>query len=137
MGLKLILALPSSAAPWILGYEFIAGLFYANFCYTTQQLDLCQSHYGFIYMVVAPWHPAYLKNVYRVWQLVIEHMQVPRLETHHMIYLHKYLNMFDHQQPHPVVSCLASVLTGARNQLSVSTGAWHETKEYVLGYSGK
>ena len=34
-------------------------------------------------------------ELYRV-QLVIEHMQVPMLETHHSIYLHKYLNMFDH-----------------------------------------
>ena len=33
---------------------------------------------------------------YRVWRLVIEHMQVPMFETHHSIYLHKYLNMFDH-----------------------------------------
>ena len=40
--------------------------------------------------------------MHRVWQLVIEHMQVPMFETHHSIYLHKYLNMFDHQQPHPV-----------------------------------
>ena len=40
--------------------------------------------------------------MYRVWQLVIEHMQVPMFETHHSIYLHKYLNMFDHQQAHPV-----------------------------------
>ena len=35
---------------------------------------------------------------------MIEHMQVPMFETHHSIYSHKYLNMFDHQQPHPVQS---------------------------------
>ena len=46
-------------------------------------------------------------HMYRVWQLVIEHMQVPMFETHHSIYLHKYLNMFDHQQPHPVCPYVA------------------------------
>ena len=45
----------------------------------------------------------YYVLLYRVWQLVIEHMQVPMFETHHRIYLHKYLNVFDHQQPHPVL----------------------------------
>ena len=32
-------------------------------------------------------------------------------ETHHSIYLHKYLNMFDHQQPHPVCKGVESYVT--------------------------
>ena len=37
-------------------------------------------------------------------------MQVPMFETHHSIYLHKYLNMFDHQQPHPVNWTMACIV---------------------------
>ena len=65
-------------------------------------------------------------RMYRVWQLVIEHMQVPMFETHHRIYLHKYLNVFDHQQPHPVEEDLGGVAAAGRQHYQIKINSWKE-----------